>query len=173
MDKKYCVDWKERIEFLIPLFLKQVEDSHKSSDFLIQRSYNLLYLNAIFAFLVIQISHNAIVLSGLVLLLLVLVYSLKDALCSHAHMNQGLKPSVVDLCKEYEGKDLYLDLDDGYVVHKGTNTSNFYAWVIDCLDSQLQNSIKNGEMISKSYKQAQKASFIGIYFVIVLIFIAY
>lgn len=173
MNAKFCVDWKQRIEFLIPLFLKQIEDSHKSSDFLIQRSYNLLYLNAIFAFLVIQISHDAMVLIGLVLSLIVLVGSLKDTLSTFGHMNQGLKPSVVDLTKEYEGENVYLDLGNGYVVHEETSISHFYAWVIDSLDRQLQNSLQNGEKLSIAYKKAQIVSLMNIIGIILLIVSSY
>jgi len=168
MNEKYCEDWKARIEFLIPLFLKQIEDSHKSSEFLIQRSYTLLYLNAIFAFLVIQISHNPIILSCLTILMLMIIYNLRDTIGSYSHMNQGLKPTVVEIAKTYEEKDLFLDLDDGYVIHKKTSTSAFYAWVINCLDEQLQNSIKNGKVFSQSYKQALKTSLIGMIIVILL-----
>lgn len=173
MTEKYCADWKERIEFLIPLFLKQIEDSHKSSDIVIKRCYHLLYLNAIFAFLVLQISHDAMVLIGLVFTLIILVVSLKDALSTFGHMNQGLKPCVVELSKEYDGENVYLDLGNGYVIHEETSISHFYAWVIDSLDRQLQNSLQNGERLSKAYKEAQIVSIMSIMGIISLIVRSY
>jgi hypothetical protein len=154
----YSEDWKERIEFLIPLFLKQIEDSHKGSEFLIGRGYNLLFLNAIFSFLIIQINHNFFVLSGLTILFFSSLVTLKDILLTHRHKNQGLKPSVVEINKTVEG----FNLKEGYVIHKETSKSEFYAWIINCLDEQLQHSLHNTSILSSSYKKAQIISFIGI-----------
>jgi len=172
MSKNYCQNWKERLDFLIPQMVRQVSSSHKSADFVVERAYRLLYLDIIFVIAMSFGAQSNLIYSLLIIFSVLVIYYLNSCLRTRKVYLLGFKPSVVDIeAERVDGKLQSVKLGDSWLLDADTTDEEYYAWVVDALDSQLEYSKTSADKIAKSYNIANKISFMGIIIIGLLAFI--
>lgn len=155
-------DTKERLNQVVQLSLKQIEDLHKTRDFIVERAYKFLgFTNIVFALVVTGLQPQAIVKVSLLVSFIVVLWFLRKVIDTSEVKTQGVKPSVIDLDIHKNCEGVFIDLGrKGFVLSETTPKSKYYAWLLNELDMQWQHIQEANKQLVRAYKKAQTISII-------------
>ncbi len=156
---------EKRLLFLFPLFQKNIEDLHKTRQFIIDRAYKFIgFSNFIVALFITGLKSPEPVVLVFVLSCFITAVFFKGIIDTSHVLKQGLDSKhILDL---YKDKNRTYISQDSWAFQAPTNKSNFYGYVIQEIQNQHENLITGNKKLVNSYKNALNSSIIGFILVI-------
>jgi hypothetical protein len=184
MSKKHKVhkNWEERTKYLIAMGQKQIEDLHKTRDFIIERAYKLIGVQTIATTFILHLCSAPKVVLAIFAIFsmgIFFLYFIPYFLSTSDVMDLGLKPNLISIeTTTKKGiKEHTLDTS-GYFLEETTSDSNYYAWLVNEMTRQYDYMKNRNEEISAKYKEMIKymklsvvSTFIawGLYYLLLLL----
>ncbi len=156
---------EKRLLFLFPLFLKNIEDLHKTRQFIIDRAYKFIgFSNFIVALFITGLKSPELVVLVFVLSCFITAIFFRGIIDTSHVLKQGLDSKyILDL---YKDKNRTYISQESWAFQDPTNKSNFYGYVIQEIQNQHENLISGNNALVNSYKNALSSSVIGFVLVI-------
>lgn len=154
-------NWEERTKYLLAMGQKQIEDLHKTRDFIIERAYKLIGVQTIATTFILHLcSAPKIVLAifAIFSIAIFFLYFMPYFLSTSDVMDLGLKPNLVSIETTIKKgiKEHTLDTS-GYFLEETTSDHNYYAWIVNELTRQYDYMKNRNEEISAKYAEMIKS----------------
>jgi hypothetical protein len=156
---------EKRLLFLFPLFLKNIEDLHKTRQFIIDRAYKFIgFSNFIVALFITGLKSPEPVVLVFVLSCFITAVFFKGIIDTSHVLKQGLDSKhILDL---YKDKNRTYISQESWAFQEQANKSNFYGYIIQETQNQHENLVNGNKALVNSYKKALTSSVIGFILVI-------
>jgi hypothetical protein len=154
-DKWLSETWQERVKYLIARFELQVDDLHRSYEWVIKRAYILSFAAAIlFAIGIACFSDNLLLLAPFLGLMAGGAFCLRGLVAPATVKSRGFTPGLIGVSLD-EQKVVTGFEPHAYFLSEDTADEVFYAWIVSALQDQCHDICGKTLEIAKMYREAE------------------